>query len=187
MAYTRRVSDLVLDPSRSRVRIHTYAEGLLARLAHDLEITCGDLAGTAKREGDRGTARVATRIGAMMVAGVLHGERVDERGLSPGDKRDVLAKMVKEVFHAGDAAKVEVEASLESSSSARVRLTPPNGRAYEATARTEVTDEGAGTRAAGSFEVSLAKIGSDPIKGPMGAFRVKDRVLVLFDLVFQPA
>src|SRR5690606_6869828 len=32
-AYTRDVTKLVLDPDKSRVRLHTFAEGLFARLA----------------------------------------------------------------------------------------------------------------------------------------------------------
>jgi hypothetical protein len=38
--------------------------------------------------------------------------------------------------------------------------------------------------AKGTVEVSLAALGSKPVKGPMGAFRVKDRVRISFDLVF---
>lgn len=183
MTYTRGVSDLVLDPDRSRVRIHTYAEGLLARLAHDLELVCGDLTGSGSRTADGGTARVEARLGAMTIAGTLHDDRVNESGLSPSDKHDALEKMKKEVFHAGADARVVVEAALERGT-ARVKLTPPNGRIFEATAKVDVEGEGDGARAKGSFDVSLAKIGSDPVKGPMGAFRIKDRVVVLFDLVF---
>jgi len=42
-----------------------------------------------------------------------------------------------------------------------------------------------GTRVTGTFDVSLSAIGSDPVKGPMNAFRVKDSVEVLFELVFD--
>ena len=55
--YTRAVTDLVLDPAQSRVRIHTFAEGLLARLAHDLELVCGDLSGHATRSADGAPGR----------------------------------------------------------------------------------------------------------------------------------
>lgn len=176
----------VLSPGSSRVRVQTHAEGLLARLAHDLELRCDALSGTATRDGDKGSAQIETTVGALSVAGILHGDDVDGEGLSPGDQRTILEKMRKEVFHAGTDGKVKVEATLDGSA-ARLKLRLPNGRAYEASTRAEVRGEGAALRASGSFAVSLAAIGSDAVKGPMGAFRVKDEVRVLFDLLFQPA
>jgi FtsP/CotA-like multicopper oxidase with cupredoxin domain len=184
------VTDYVLDADKSRVRIHTYAEGLLARLAHDLELRCAapGLSGSGTRDGETAKATIEARVGAIEVAGVLKGERVDEHGLSPGERHDVLAKMKKEVFHAGDAAdaRVVVEATLEKGS-ARLKVTTPNGRTFEATTKAALTEEGAGVRASGAFELSLSRIGSDVVKGPMGAFRMKDKVQVLFDLLLQPA
>jgi hypothetical protein len=174
------VTDLVLDPDRSRVRIHTFAEGLFARLAHDLELTCTGLEGKASRDGDRATARIEAPVSAIAVAGVLKGDRVEEHGLSTGEKHDVLDKMKKEVFHSSGDAKVVIEAALDGGS-ARVKLTPPNGRIYETTVKATVTGE----RATGSFEIPLSRIGSDTVKGPMGAFRMKDKVLVLFDVAFR--
>lgn len=186
-SYTRHVTDLVLDAEKSRVRIHTFAEGLLARLAHDLELSCGKLSGSGKREGDRSTARIEAPIGAIAVAGVLKGDRLDEQRLSPSDRREVLEKMKRDVFHAPGDGLVVVEATLEGGG-VRIRLTPPKGRPYDTTAAAEVREEASATRASGSFDVSLARIGSDAVKGPMGAFRMKDRVQVHFDLLFrQPA
>jgi hypothetical protein len=54
------------------------------------------------------------------------------------------------------------------------------------TAHHSLHPDGNGVRAAGKLEVSLYAIGSDVVKGPMNAFRVKDRVLVTFDVVFAP-
>ena len=47
-----------------------------------------------------------------------------------------------------------------------------------------VSSEGETRRARGHAELSLSAIGVLPVKGPMGAFRVKDRVRIEFDLVF---
>ncbi len=91
-----------------------------------------------------------------------------------------------EVFHAGLEAIVRVEAHLDGGS-ARVRVVPPNGRGVEIIVRPTVRALGDAVRATGTFELSLAAVGSDAIKGPMGAFRVKDRVRVSFDVVFAPA
>ena len=188
------MSDLVLDPARSRVRIQTFAEGLLARLAHDLELACGELSGHASRSGERadaGSASIEAPLRGFTVAGILGRDgQVDERGLGPSERRDCLAKMASDVFHAPpDAmreAMVLVQVQLEGGS-ARVRVVPPNGKAVEAVTKADVRPDGDAVRASGSFEVSLMAIGSDVVKGPLGAFRVKDRVKVLFDVVFTPS
>ncbi|HEY8079115.1 MAG TPA: hypothetical protein VIF62_33515 [Labilithrix sp.] len=166
-------ADLVLDARASRVRVHTFAEGLFARLAHDLEITCGSLEGTASR--DAKTATIEAPLSALEVAGVLKDGRLDEHALSASDRRDIASKMLREVFHADASARLKVEATIEG-----VKLFLPNGRELAIATRVNVEE----LRATGSFDVSLSAIGSDVIKGPMNAFRVKDRVAVLFDVRF---
>ena len=186
--------DLVLDSSRSHVRIQTFAEGLLARLAHDLELVCGDLSGTASANAPTaegggkasGTASVVSPIRGIAVAGVLGKDgHVDPRGLSPAEQHDAIAKMQHDVFHDGADGVVRVEAHYDGGS-ARLRIVPPNGKAVEAVVHPEVQAVGDALQAKGTFELSLAAFGSDVVKGPMGAFRVKDRVKVIFDIVFAP-
>ena len=182
------MTDLVLDASRSRVRLQTFAEGLLARLAHDLELACTNLSGTASRGGEasRGTASNEAPLGSIVVSGVLGKDgSVDERGLSAGEKSDAATKMRQDVFHAHHDDVVRVEVQLDGAS-ARMRVAPPNGRSVEVVMRPELRAEGEALRATGSFEISLAALGSDVVKGPMNAFRVKDKVKVLFDVVFAP-
>lgn len=180
------MTDLALDASRSRVRIHTFAEGLFARLAHDLELVCGDLSGTATHTAaGEGSAVVSAPLRGIEVAGVVEHGRVDGSRLSSSDRRDILDKMQREVFHATPASAVKIEASLDGSS-ARVRITLPNGRRTDASATTIVREEDGGLGTSGGFSMSLSEIGAGVIKGPMGAFRVKDRVEVVFDLVFKP-
>jgi hypothetical protein len=38
----------------------------------------------------------------------------------------------------------------------------------------------------GKFEVSIKALGGKPVKGPLGAFAVKDAVVVRFDLTLIP-
>jgi hypothetical protein len=185
------VSNLILDAAKSRVRIHTFAEGILARLAHDLELACGDLSGSASRTTDgpaiAGTAMVEMPLRGMAVGGILAKDgRVDEHALSPNERRDIVAKMQSDVFHAGPEGVVRIEVHLDGGA-ARVRVVPPNGKAIEAVVRADVRADGEAVGARGTLEISLSAIGSNAIKGPMGAFRVKDRVRVSFDVVFTPA
>lgn len=184
------MTDLVLDPGKSRVRIRTYAEGLFARLAHDVELTCTKLSGRATRaEGGppSGTASLEVPLGGIDVAGYLHGGRLDEgRKLLQIERDEILSKMRKDAFHADASAIVRVEATLDGGS-ARVRIVPPNGKSVEHTLRPNVTEESGAVRLEGTFDLSLSAIGSSTVKGPMNAFRVKDRVELSFDLVFAPA
>lgn len=70
---------------------------------------------------------------------------------------------------------------------ARLRVIPPAGKPFEAVVPVTVRAEAeGGVHATGSLDVSLSAIGSDPLKGPMGAFRIKDKVKVTFDLMFTP-
>lgn len=181
--------DLVLDTAKSRVRLQTFAEGLLARLAHDLELSCGALTGTVTHDGasaPKGDASLTAPVRAIAISGVLGKDgRVDERGLSPSEKADAAAKMQHDVFHASGDAVVKIEAHLDGPS-ARVRVVPPNGKSVEVIVRPDVRAEGDTLHATGTFELSLSALGSDVVKGPMGAFRVKDKVKVLFDVVFAP-
>jgi hypothetical protein len=183
------VADLVLVPDKSSVRIHTFAEGMFSRLAHDLELRCTNLEGRAtRREGtpDSGSATLEVPISGIQFGGILHGDRVDEGGLPVGSPSDVIEKMHKDVFQGRASGTVRIEATLDAGS-ARIRLVPPNGRAVERTARPTLEDlPGGEVRVKGMVDVSLAAIGSATVKGPMGAFRVKDRIEVLFDVVFAP-
>jgi len=185
------VSDLILDSARSRVRIQTFAEGLFARLAHDLELSCTGLTGRATHDGadgggGTGSAQLEGPLGEIRVTGVIRKDgSVDERALTPGERREIAAKMQSDVFHARPDATVRVEAAFEDGR-ARVRIHPPNGKGVEVFVEPEITREGAELRARGTFEVSLRSIGSSAIKAPMGAFRMKDHVRVSFDVVFRP-
>lgn len=180
------MTKLVLDPDQSHVRLHTFAEGLLARLAHDLELECRGLSGSAERVSeDKATATLEAPITRIEVGGTLKSGRVDPHGLSPSDRDDVLDKMRKDVFH-GSAGAVRIEATLEGPSKARVRVISPSGRTVERSVPVRIDSSDGTQRVSGSLDLSLHAIGSDAVKGPMNAFRVKDKVEVLFDVVFKP-
>jgi hypothetical protein len=180
------VTIFVLDAARSRIRIHTYAEGLLARLAHDLAIEHADLRGRATREGGA-EADVEVSLAGFTVLGVLHGERIDAQALSPSERREILGKMRREVFHADDGViRIRVEAPGEPAS-ACVVVIPPSAAAVTVSVRPDVEDAAdGGLRVRGTTALSLAALGAATVKGPMGAFKVKDVVDVRFDLVFVP-
>jgi hypothetical protein len=146
------------------VRILTFAEGLFSRLAHDLELGV-DLSDAAITDAE---ATLRVPLADIVVRGVRKDGRVDPSVLSASDQRDILAKMKKDVFHVADGV-IEVVATRTT-----VTVKPPRGPAVSRPLRLDFDGEGA----KGSFDLSLAALGSDPVKGPMNAFRVKDRVAV---------
>ncbi len=178
--------NLVLDPSRSQVLIHTFAEGLLARLAHDLEIVCTAMSGTGSRDigEQRGTAHLEVPLAAVEVAGVLKDGQVAPQVLSRSEKDSVLAKMRSDVFHAQANDVVRIDATYDGER-ALLQISTPRGRALAVTTLPAVQDESDGVRVFGAFDVSLAALGSDVVKGPMNAFRVKDRIEVRYELAFK--
>jgi hypothetical protein len=183
------VNKLVLDPAQSAVRIQTFAEGMLARLAHDVELACEGLAGHVEAAASGWVAQVRAPVDRIVVRGFLKNGRL-ETDVKESDRRDIVDKMRKEVFHrssAADAVEVAVEIADVSPGDERalkVRIVVPRGRAVERTIRARIPTEG---RIEGSLRLSLSEVGSDPVKGPMNAFRVKDEVVVRFDLLFAPA
>ena len=161
------------------IKIHTFAEGLFARLAHDIELTCKSISGIAT---DHKTATIEVPLSGIEVVGVLKDGRVDEGALSASDRHDIKEKMIRDVFH-GDG-NVRVEGTLQEDGTARVKITTPQGRSTTVTTRPKLE----ATSVSGSLEISLSSIGSNVVKGPMNAFRVKDVVVVRFDVSFgQPA
>lgn len=171
---------LTLDTAQSALRIHTFAEGLLARLAHDLELRCGGLQGTAEPGGR--TAKLEASIREIEVRGVLKRGDVDAGALSAKDREDIAAKMRREVFHA-ESGTIRVEVTMDGAR-ARLHLTLPSGRTVDLETRPALDEKDARVHARGTLELSLAALGSDVIKGPMNAFRMKDRVEVHYDVVF---
>jgi len=182
------VTDYILDADQSSLRIRTFAEGLFARLAHDLELVAR-AEGTS--DGTRATLRVP--LGRIEVAGTLVKDRVDRGSLSAADRQDILRKMREDVFHAGSNDDLRIEAQLDdentlSRSGALVRIVPPHRAAVERSVAFQIDrgDAAAPVRIHGRCELSLTALGSSTVRGPMNAFRVKDTVEVLFDLVFVP-
>lgn len=170
-----------LDPAKTKIRVRTFAEGLFSRLAHDLELDCAGVRGELERASGAATATLEVPLDRITVAGTLKSGRVDPAGLSPSDRADVLSKMRKDVFHATDGV-VRVEARLDASTSrARLRVIPPKGPSVETTVSITVTD---GAIASGQVELSLSALGSDVVRGPMNAFRIKDVVEVRFEVAF---
>ena len=177
-----------IDLARSTLEIFTFADGLFARLAHDLRLSVADGELSAEREDGAVAVRARVRLGALRVDGVMKDGALREGVLSVDDRAQILAKMRGDVFGgASEDAHVELEGHLRGSScSGTVRS--PAGRSAKAHGTATTTSATSGEVAAedvtGSFELSLRELAGHDVKGPLGAFRVSDHVRVAFKARF---
>lgn len=167
-----------LDPARSTIAVYTFAEGLFSALAHDLELRARAFEGDAR--GEDVTLRVP--VDELRVEGVVKRGTTDRGVLSSGD-RDTIERQIRDDVLRG--ADVRVRGTREGAK-ARIQIDAPTGHAEVACA-VEVRSEADTTFARGEVELSLRALGVAPVKGPMGAFRVADRVRVRFELAFAPS
>ena len=174
---------LTVDATASTVRVHTRATGVLARLAHDLELTARGLRGEASDQGSTWTAELTIPVAQLRVAGTLRGDRLDPNALSSADRAEIERKLQAEVLGRDE---VLVKASGTDRDAGQAEVTV-RGRSAPAHLALRVTEQGQGLRVQGETELRLSALGIAEIRGPLGAFKVKDEVRVLFDLVLAPA
>jgi hypothetical protein len=161
-----------LDPEKTTLTVRTKAEGFLSKLAHDLELRAHHVSGTF--DAGRGTIRVP--IDGLRVAGVVKRGKLDTTVLSTHDRSDIEKRIVDEVLAGGSHVEVDVEVD-----DARAQLTVRAPRGKQTVQCSLARD---GHRARGECALSLSALGVHTVKGPMGAFRVADRVEVAFEAVF---
>ena len=180
-----------IDPSHSTLEIFTSADGLFARLAHDLRLSAVASELSAERADGAVAVRARVRLGALRVDGVMKDGALREGVLSADDRAQILTKMRAEVFGGqGEEAHVELDGHLRGSSfSGTVRS--PAGRSAKAHGTATTTSSTRGEKAVedvtGSFELSLRELAGHDVKGPLGAFRVSDHVRVAFKARFVEA
>ena len=172
---------LLVDTAASSIALRTRAEGLLARVAHDLEIAAPLFRGRVTLDGEAWTAELGVAVASLRVVGVVHGAALDRAALSSSDRAQIEQKMRQDVFFGGVR---EVSALAHGTSRAGGEATVALGTRSQ---RVPVTlsieaPPGGKITASGQLTLSLEKLGVKPIKGPLGAFRVKDAVEVLFTI-----
>lgn len=174
-------TSLLVDTAASSISLRTRAEGLLARVAHDLEIAAPVFRGKVTLDGEAWTAEIGVAVASLRVVGVIHGSELDRVALSSSDRAQIEQKMRQDVFFGGVR---EVTAEARGSSHAGGEATIAIGTRSQRVPVTLTVEAppGGNLKATGQLTLSLSKLGVKPIKGPLGAFRVKDAVEVLFTI-----
>jgi hypothetical protein len=170
---------LLVAGSPATITLRTRAEGLLARLAHDLELSSAEVSAKVELDGDAWTAELSVPVASLRVVGALHGDAVDSATLSAADRAQIEQKMREDVFFGG-ARVVTVTARGASLSGGEATITIASRSQRVPCTVSAAALAGGTTRATGRFTLSLDALGVKPIKGPLGAFRVKDAVEVSF-------
>ncbi len=173
------MQSILVDENTATITLRTRAEGLLARLAHDLEITGTGVSGQVTLDGDAWTADLSMPIASLRVAGALHGDELDRSTLSASDRAQIEEKMRADVFFGGArVVTVRAHGASLTAGEATISIGSRSQRVAITVSAAPLLD--AAPRPTGRFTLSLEKLGVKPIKGPLGAFRIKDAVEVSF-------
>jgi len=171
-----------IDPERSTLILRTRAGGLLSALAHDLELS-GKLArGTATRDGDRWEGEISIEPSAIKVVGAIKRGAVDRNVLSASDVRDIEEKIVTEVFGGLSELVVRCSGTLDAPT---IRVTAKREGLMNAKVNVKTDDAARVFTVKGT--VSIKGLGLNEVKGPLGAFVIKDDVEVEATATFIPA
>ena len=184
LAHRARVHAVSFDSQASTFTIRTRAEGMLARFAHDLEISADTVEAEVERDGEAWRATLHIPVRQLRVVGTVNNGRVDTSVLSAKDQRDITQRLHNEIL---PGEHVVVRASGDSTERADVEVTVPRG------AQRMCIPLRCDTRADGALEVlgrvtlSLRALSIREIKAPLGAFKVSDAVEVAFVVVLPSA
>lgn len=173
-----------MDAHASRVHIYTFAEGLFAKFAHDLALNAAP-AGKGVSTSEGATVALSFDVNDITVLGVRRKEFVDTEVLQLEEKLEIERRIRTEFFPAKEKNHfIDIEGQLKNGR-AVFTFTTPQGRKTHLSADVKA---GIGEETAlitGLCKLSLSSLGIGPIKGPLGAFKVKDEVHIDFHAVFR--
>jgi hypothetical protein len=179
------VPELRIDPAASRLIVRTRAAGVLARLAHDVEICASQIRGGARLDGDAWTGDLAVPVSGLTVAGALRGDRLDPGGLSVADRMEIEHRLRDQVLRGTREVRVRASGSARDRADARVELAAGSAQIAASLATREAP--GGALLVSGGCRLSLRALGVQEVKGPLGAFKIRDEVEVLFEITLRPA
>jgi hypothetical protein len=174
------IFSLVADAFEFRIR--TRAEGMFSRLAHDLELAAEPSSATFESSGQEWTGTLRFAATALSVVGVVRGETVDRSVLSAKDRQEIERRLSEEIV----TKEVVVEASGTDRRSGALRVRIGSAEQRVAVAL-RVDERGERLYVTGRGEASLRALGVREVKGPLGAFKIADRIELLVDAVLAPA
>jgi hypothetical protein len=172
------MSERKLDDKASTFTIRTRAEGMLSKLAHDLELVAQGATAEVEVEGERWKAALVFPVSEIDVVGTLRGDLVDRGALNRLERMEIKRRIRKEVL---PAPSVKVVAEGGDHTEGRLTVICPRGEQEVPLQRLEVEARRDGELVVqGRAFVSLRQLGIKEVKGPLGAFKVSDTIELSF-------
>lgn len=175
--YSRLASPVSTPVSRASVRIYTFKEGLLSRVAHDLRIRVEQF----NLELDQGALRGRFQAASLRVEGAMRKNALDRSALSRGDLAKIEATIRDEILQVRRYPEIVWDGAVEDSSGGRVRVRGTLGLVGREQPLSLTLDrEGSTVRGRVSFAPS--RWGIRPYRALAGALKLQDRVIVELEL-----
>ena len=168
-----------LDPERSSITLRTRAGGFFSVVAHDLELTARVARGQVKNDGDQWDGEIAIEPSSIRVVGALKRGVVDKKVLSPSDVRDIEQRVANDIF--GGVRELVVRAT--GSAHAPVIRIVGKRETTVSGGELKISEMNRIFHARGT--VSIKGLGLSEVKGPLGAFVIKDAVEVDATIAFR--
>lgn len=159
-----------------RIEVLTFKEGLLSKVAHDLALSLERFEVFTDGERIEGTFHADS----LRVEGAMRSGVVDPGALSDGDKREIGVNLREKVLHTDAHPLAQLEATARRA----------NGR-YEVEGKLTLAGKSADVkfeveehdgRWRGEVVLEPSRWGIRPFKALLGAIKLKDQVVVRFDL-----
>lgn len=157
--------------TEGKLRILTFKEGLLSRVAHDLQLT----APTFRIEVDGEQVRAVVPTREIVVDGAIKNGTLQPRTLSDKDKRDARDNMAKDVLRSSTYPEARFEGRLQGAEADRFRV---EGQ-LEVVGRKQPITFSAERRAGRLHfhaELIQSRWGIKPFSAMLGTLKVKDRI-----------
>jgi hypothetical protein len=182
----------VLDGTESQLRVWTYKEGLLSRVAHDLCIQATGVEGSVEvAEAEGGPRRLAVTVRFPTKGLRVQGQAKDGRvvPLKFSDHQEIernltgdsvlAAQRNPEVSYGGEGTLTDHGAQIDGS------LTLA-GQQRSLPLRAQVREDGDGLRVEGEVRFLQSTFGIKPFRALMGALKLQDGVRVSWSLLLRP-
>ncbi len=160
-----------------QLRVFTFKDGLLARLAHDLRLHVERF--KVEREGSR--VRVEVDPGSLVVDGVMVGERCDASVLGPSDRAKIADTIRTTILATSAHRTIEFHGEAVEREHGGLRV---QGELLLAGVKRPLsfTANRSGARLRATIVLRPSEYGISPYKALAGAIRLQDRVVIECDI-----
>jgi len=172
------------DASSARCLVFTFKEGLLSKLAHDLEIRVGSF--TVEVDEARSSVRARFEASSLRVVHALADGRPNPGALSPADTRKIEQSIEADVLHSGRHPEVSFQSTLVEANGDGFRIAGElslHGRLRHI----EVPVRREADLLMADVTLNQPDFGIKPFKAALGALRIRPDVRVRIEVCAEDA